>query len=55
MAPAQEMVMEMKNRLPGVRATIYDHPKTLFGDSLFVRQLRGNTKNLSHERSILRT
>src|ERR1700757_3108744 len=49
------MIMEMENRLSGIGATIYDYSKAFVCDSLLLRELRGHTKNLAHERSVSRT
>lgn len=53
-ASAQQMVVQVKNRLTGVGAAIGNHTKPVFRNPPFLRQLRGDLKYTTRHLPILR-
>src|ERR1044071_9939209 len=54
LAPADQMIMQMKNALSCVGPGVDDHAKPAFADPVLTRQPGGNLKNLADELGIVR-
>ena len=53
MTSAQQMKMEVKNGLACVRTCVDDYAKAFLRDTLFLRELGGNQKNIANYFSIV--
>src|SRR5690242_1146466 len=54
LAPADQMIMQMKNALSCIRPGVDHHAKPAFADAVFTSEPSGNLKNLTDKLGILR-